>query len=54
LKGEIEKINQFKKKDNKTIKRIRIKLKKIAYHKLGLNDEIENKSKFYKRAKNKN
>ena len=33
---------------------MRIKLKKIIYHKLGLNDEIENKSKFYKWPKNKN
>jgi hypothetical protein len=38
----------------KTIKRIRIKLVKITYHNLGLKDEIEHKSKFYKRAKNKN
>ena len=31
-----------------------IKLKKIKYHKLGLKDEIENISKFYRKAKNKN
>ena len=28
--------------------------KKITYHKLGLNDEIEKKLKFYKMVKNKN
>jgi hypothetical protein len=42
-----KKINLIK-GQNKKIKRMRIKLKKIIYHKLGLNDEIENKSKFYK------
>jgi hypothetical protein len=47
------KINLIK-GQNKRIKRMRIKLKKIIYHKLGLNDEIENKSKFYKWFKNKN
>ena len=31
-----------------------IKLKTITYHKLGLKDEIENKLKFYERAKDKN
>jgi hypothetical protein len=40
LKGEIEKKNNFNKKK---IKRIRNKLVKIMYHKLGLKDEIENK-----------
>jgi len=30
------------------------KLEKIIYYKLELNNEIENKSKFYKSAKNKN
>jgi len=35
----------------KTIKRMRTKLKKITYHKLGLNNEIEKKLKFYKRSK---
>jgi hypothetical protein len=34
-------------------KKMRIKLKKITYHKLKLNDEIENKLKFYKMIKNK-
>jgi hypothetical protein len=29
------------------------KLRKIAYQKLGLNDKIEKKSKFYKRSNNK-
>jgi hypothetical protein len=39
----------------KKIKRIRNKLKKkMTYHKLRLNDEIENKSKFYKKIKNIN
>jgi len=35
-------------------KKIRTKLKKIAYHKLRLNDKIENQLKFYKRTNNKN
>jgi len=35
----------------KTIKRMRTKLEKITYHKLGLNNEIEKKLKFYKRSK---
>jgi hypothetical protein len=39
------------KKDHKTIKKIRIKLKKITYYKLRLNDQIENKLKFYKKIK---
>jgi hypothetical protein len=30
------------------------KLRKIVYHKLGLNDTIEKKSKFNKKSKNKN
>jgi len=42
------------KRQKKTIKKIRTKLKKKTYHKLRLNDEIENKKEFYKRAKNKN
>jgi hypothetical protein len=33
---------------------MRIKLEKITYHKLEMKDEIENKLKFYERAKNKN
>jgi hypothetical protein len=37
-------------KKTKKIKRIKFKLKKITYHKLGLKDKIENKSKFYKRT----
>jgi len=36
------------------IKRMRTKLKKITYLKLELNEEIKNKSKFYKKIKNKN
>jgi hypothetical protein len=51
LKGEIEKKNHFNKR--KKIKRIRTKLVKIIYHKFGLEDEIENKFKFYKKAKKK-
>jgi hypothetical protein len=39
------------KKDHKTIKKIQIKLKKITYYKLRLNDQIENKLKFYKKIK---
>jgi len=46
--------NQFNKRIKK-IKRMRIKLeKKITCHKLGLKNEIENKSGFYKRVKKKN
>jgi len=33
---------------------MRIKLEAITYHKLGLKDEIDNKSKFYKRTNKKN
>jgi len=40
LNGEIEKKNNFNKKN--IIKRIRTKLKKTMYHKLGLEDEIKN------------
>jgi hypothetical protein len=36
------------------IKRMRNKLKKLIYLKLELNEEIKNKSKFYKKIKNKN
>jgi len=35
-------------------KKIRTKLKKIAYHKLRLNDKIENQLKLYKKTNNKN
>ena len=31
-----------------------IKLKKITYPRLGFNDKTKNKSKFYKKIKNKN
>jgi hypothetical protein len=41
LKSEIEKKNNFNKR--KKIKRMRNKLVKIIYYKLGLKDEIENK-----------
>jgi hypothetical protein len=50
LKGEIAKKNQYNKKTKKKFKRIKFKLKKITYHKLGLKNEIENKLKFYKRT----
>jgi len=54
LKGEIEKKNHFTKRNKKKIiKRMRTKLKKITYPKPRLNDEIENKLKFYKKMKNK-
>jgi hypothetical protein len=33
---------------------MRTKLKKITNYKLGLNDEIKNKSRFLKRSNNKN
>jgi len=49
LKGEIEKKNKFnkrlKKKNQKNDYQIE---KKKAYHKLGLKNEIEEKSTFYK------
>jgi hypothetical protein len=32
---------------------MRIKLEAITYHKLGLNDKIDNKSKFYKTTNKK-
>jgi len=32
---------------------MKAKLEKITYHKMKLNNKIENKSKFYKKAKNK-
>jgi hypothetical protein len=47
LKGEIEKRNQFNKSRRTT-------LEKTIYLELRLNDEIENKSKFYKKAMSKN
>jgi hypothetical protein len=47
--------NLYKKaKNNLEIKTIRIKLENIIFDKLRLNDEIENKYKFYRRGKNKN
>ena len=58
MKGKIKKKNQFnimtqnKTKNNKKNK-AQIK-KKLTYYKFEFNDEIENKPKFYKRAKNKN
>jgi hypothetical protein len=48
------KINLTKGLKNKIIKRMMIKLEKIIYYKLGLNNDIENISKFYKSIKNKN
>jgi hypothetical protein len=54
LKDEIEKKNQFTKRNKKNNKKIRIELDKTTYSKLELKDEIENESKFYKRTKNKN
>jgi hypothetical protein len=48
---KLKKKNHFNKR--KKIKRIRTKLVKIIYHKFGLEDEIENKFKFYKKAKKK-
>ena len=32
---------------------MKTKVKKIIYHKLGLNDKIENKLRFYKKTKKK-
>ena len=52
LKRKINLTKELQK--NKTIKRIRTRLKKITYYKFRFNDEIENKQKFYKRIKNKN
>jgi hypothetical protein len=50
------KINLTKrsKKIKTTIKGMKIKLKKITYHKLGLKKTIKNKSRFYKKIENKN
>ena len=45
------KINSIK--GPKKFKRMRIKLKNIIDDKLGLNDEIDNKQNFYKKAKKK-
>jgi len=45
-------MTQNKTKNNKKNK-AQIK-KKLTYYKFEINDEIENKPKFYKRAKNKN
>jgi hypothetical protein len=46
---------KLKRKINlKKIKRIKIKFEKITYHKLGWNNEIEKKLKFYKSSKKKN
>lgn len=54
MEGEIEKSNQFNKRQKKkTIKRMKTELNKIN-HKLGLRDVIENNSKVYKRVKKKN
>jgi predicted DNA-binding protein YlxM (UPF0122 family) len=54
LEGEIEKSNQFNKRQKKkTIKRMKTELNKIN-HKLRLRDVIENNSKVYKRVKKKN
>jgi hypothetical protein len=36
------------------IKRMKTKLEKLTYPKLELNEEIKNKSKFYKKIKNIN
>jgi len=49
-----KKKNQFNKRNKKIIKRMEIKLKKITYPRLGFNDKTKNKSKFYKKIKNKN
>jgi hypothetical protein len=55
IEGWNWKKNQFNKKTkNITIKRMKTKLENITYHKLGWNDENKNKSKFYRREKNKN
>ena len=49
MKGGIEKKNQFNKMTKKQSKEYEPNFLKITYHKLRLNDQIENKSKFYKR-----
>ena len=50
MKGEIEKKNKFNKrlKKQKISKEWLPNWKKKAYHKLGLKNEIEKKSTFYK------
>jgi hypothetical protein len=55
LKGKVEKKNHFNKRKKKKSQKNECQIKKkITYHKLGLNDEIEKKLKFYKMVKNKN
>jgi hypothetical protein len=53
LNGEIDKRNQFKKKDLEINKTYEDKIRKKQHNKLRLNHEIENKSKSYKKAMNK-
>jgi hypothetical protein len=43
-----------KNKKMKRMKRMKTKVEKTRHDKLGLNDEIKNKSKLYKKSKNKN
>jgi len=54
LKGEIEKKNLTKGQKKNKIKRIRTKLEKNSISQIGLNDEIENKLKFFKKTNNIN
>jgi len=54
LKGEIKKKNWFNIMQKKKKSKEWEPNWKKQHSKLGLNDEIENKSKFYKKIKNKN
>jgi len=53
LEGEIKKKITLR-KGQKKFKRMRIKLKKIIYYKLGLNDEIETNKTLIKGSRKKN
>jgi len=46
---KLKRKNNLAKAPKKTIERIRIKLKKITYHKFGFKYKIANKSKIHKK-----
>jgi len=55
LKGKVEKKNHFNKRTKKKeSQKNECQIKKKTYYKLGLNDKIKKKLKFYKMVKNKN
>ena len=51
MKGEIEEKNKKNKKIKKNNQKNEDQIERTLYFKLGLNDEIENKLKFYTRIK---